>query len=431
MSRRRVLVLSYFYPPHGGGGVHRVLGFTRHLPEYGWDCTVVCGGAEDFWIVDDRLLERVPPGTRVVRVPGGTPLGAWLRVRRQARGTRPRQEFGWLRRLADFWLVPDPYVPWAARGRAAAARLLAGGGFDALLSTSPPDSLHLAAAALRGRFRVPWVADFRDPWMGLYHRRPPSAWHARRQAALERRVLAGADLVITASRTHAGMLQSRPDPPRRVRHLPNGFEPDPAAPAAESHPDPGVFRIVFTGTLTKMPDTEVVLEALHELLARRPEARRRIRVTLAGPFDTGYRDRAVSLGLTPGIVAFPGPLPHAESRALQRDADVLVMWKMERMEATVPGKLYEYLDSGRPVVGLLAAGDEAAELLERAGGIRVDPGDRAELALVLDRMYAAWQERGRTAAARPAWLAAHTRANLARELAGELDTLVAPGEPPR
>ena len=424
---RRLLVLSYFYPPHGGGGVHRVLGFTQHLPAHGWDCTVVCGGAEDYWIVDDRLLARVPESTLVVRVPGGSPLGAWLRVRRQDRGVRPQRAFGWMRRLADFWLVPDPYVTWAKRGAAAAARLLAQGGYDALLSTSPPDSVHLAAAALRERFALPWVADFRDPWMGLYHRRPPTAWHARRQAELEWRVLERADLVLTASRAHARTLESRALRPRRVRHLPNGYELDAGAgvPGAESTAGVPVFRIVFTGTLTKMPDAEVLLEALHELLARRPEARRRVRVTLAGPFDTGYRDRAVSLGLAPGIVSFTGPRTHAESRALQRGADLLVMWKMERMEATVPGKLYEYLDSGRPVVGLLGAGDEAAALLERAGGPRIDPGDRAGLAAEIERRYVEWQERGSAESRRPDWLDAHTRARLAGELAAELDGLVA------
>ena len=360
------------------------------------------------------------------KMAGGSPLAAWLTLRRGDRGKRSQSVFGILRRCSDFWLVPDPYVTWARRGGAAAARLIERGGFDAMLSTSPPDSVHLAAARLRERFGLPWIADFRDPWMGLHHRAPPTAWHRARQTALEGRVLERADLVITATRAHADLLEARVGArPRRVVHLPNGFEPGPETDALPERDDAEKFLLVFTGTVAKMPDAYVFLEALHELLGRRPEARRRVRAILAGPYETGYADRAVALGLTPGIVAFAGPLAHDEARALQRRADLLVAWKMERMEATVPGKLYEYLDSGRPLLALLEERDEAAALVERAGGTRLRPGARAELATTLERRYMEWKERGRAPSRRPDWLAAYTRASLAARLAAELERVCA------
>src|SRR5438093_5245378 len=98
---RRLLVVCYFYPPLGGGGVHRVLGFTRHLPRHGWECTVVCAGADDYWVHDETLLARVAPGTEVMRVPGGSAPAAWLRWRRGDRGQRPARLFSGLRRLSD------------------------------------------------------------------------------------------------------------------------------------------------------------------------------------------------------------------------------------------------------------------------------------------------------------------------------------------
>jgi len=424
---RRLLVLSYFFPPHAGGGVHRVLGFTRYLPAHGWECTVVCAGERDFWVHDPSLLKRIDPRTEVVRVPGGSAPAAWLRMRRNESGSRSQETFGVLRRLADWWLIPDPYIGWSARGRAAGERMLARGRFDAMLSSSPPDSVHLAAAALKQRFGLPWVADFRDPWMGLHHRTPPTAWHAGRQSALEQRVLERADVVLTATRAHADLLEGRSaGRAQRVVHLPNGFEPNDAAVAAEDV-DPERFLIVFTGTLFRMPDAEIFLEALHEMLAHDPAARRRVRVRFAGPYETGYADRSIALGLTPGIVDFLGPIAHADTRALQRRADLLVLWKMERMEATVPGKLYEYLDSGRPLIALLADRDDAALLLERTAGERVAPGDRAGLIAALERHYAQWKDRGRAGAQRPEWLADHTRARLAGRLAAELDTVVGAG----
>ncbi len=422
--RRRLLVVCYFFPPLAGGGVHRVLGFTRHLPDHGWDCTVVCAGPDDYWVRDEALEARVRLGTEVIRVTGGSALSAWLRVRRGGGGgRRSGRTFGWLRRLSDWWLMPDSYTGWAARARGAVRARLARGGIDAVLTSSPPDSAHLTAprlAASAGAGALPWVADFRDPWVGLHLRRPPTAWHARRHAALERRVVTAADLVLAASDTHRAQLAASGLPLRGLLHLPNGYEPEPApAPAA----DAAHCTLVFSGTLAQMPDAEVCLEALHEVLAHDARARRELRVHVLGPFEQGYADRAVALGLT-GIVQFEGPRPHAETRARQAAAAALLLWKPRAMPTMVPGKLYEYLDSGRPVIALLEPADEAAALLRADVDVRVDPGDRAALAAALAATLARWRSGVHADAPRPPWLAAHTRAALSARLARELDALV-------
>ena len=443
---RRLLLLCYFYPPLGGGGVHRVLGFTRWLPEHGWDCTVVCAGPEDYWVRDETLMGRIPSGTEVIRVPGGSALSAWLRLKRGrdratgsvtsaaragsgAVGRRSGLVFSGLRALSDWLLLPDSYAGWASRARGVAAARLSRGDVSAVLSTSPPDSVHLAALPLARRSGLPWIADFRDPWIGLHFRRPPTAWHAARQRDLERRVLTGADLVLAASRTHADNLgRGAVSRPRRAVHLPNGYEPDTGGPAPARAADH--FTLVFTGMLSLMPDVEVLFEALHQVLARRPEARRRIRVRLAGPFDTDYEDRAVALGLK-GIVEFTGPLAHGEARALQRAADLLLLWKPRGFHTMVPGKIYEYLDAGRPLLALLEEGDEAEQLVRRAGGTCLPSGDREGLAAEIERRYLAWKEGAGTetqaSPGRPDWLEEHTRSSLSARLATLLDELADAG----
>jgi glycosyltransferase involved in cell wall biosynthesis len=418
-----VLIVCYFFPPLAGGGVHRVLSFVRHLPAHGWDCTVVCAGEHDYWVTDASLEALVPQGTEVIRVAGGSALSALLRLTRAVPGKRSGRTFGSLRRLSDWWLLPDSYIGWARRAVSVASRRIAEGGIDVMLSSAPPDSVHVAARALQRRHRLPWVADFRDPWIGLTFRTPPSAWHRARQAALERDVLEHANAVQVASSTHLRSLGAGSGArieSSRASLLPNGWElesaPPPEAPADAPS---GRFTLVFTGTLSQMPDTDVFLEAVHEVLKRQPAARRSLRARLAGPYESWYADRAVALGLT-GIVDFPGPVSHLESRALQRSADVLLLWKPRGIPTMVPGKLYEYLETGRPIVAVLDAGDEAAELARRGGASVTPPGNREALTEEIERRWIAWRDGARSTGVRPPWLDEYRRDRLAGRLAETL-----------
>jgi hypothetical protein len=179
---------------------------------------------------------------------------------------------------------------------------------------------------------------------------------------------------------------------------------------------------VFTGTLFRTPDTAVFLEALHELLSRRSEARRRVRATLLGPYDHDDRDRAQALGLD-GIVTFAGPRPHHEARARQRDAHLLLLWKPSGTAGRVPGRIYEYLDAARPLLAVLDPADETADIVRRGGGTVIAPGDRARLADELERHYLAWRQGAPIRASRPEWLIEHSRSRLTERLAALLDGL--------
>jgi glycosyltransferase involved in cell wall biosynthesis len=247
---------------------------------------------------------------------------------------------------------------------------------------------------------------------------------------MERSVLEGADRVITASRLHAESLKARlPEgEAHRVLHLPNGFEPvAPPSAAASASLSSDTFLVVFTGTMSQLTDIETLLEAVHDLLARHPEGRRRVRVELLGAHESGYEDRSVALGLK-GIVRFLGPRTHTETRALQRRADVLMLLKPHGpgFRAMVPGKLYEYLEARRPIVALIEEGDEAAELLRRAEQPILPPGRREPLTDELERRYLAWRAEGRAADTDFPGLSAYERRQLAERLAGTLDDLARP-----
>jgi hypothetical protein len=182
---------------------------------------------------------------------------------------------------------------------------------------------------------------------------------------------------------------------------------------------------VFTGTLFRMAQTTVFLDGLARWLASAPPARADVAVVLAGPYEDAAAARARALGLE-GVVRFAGPLAHDVVRALQMRADLLLLWKPDGpgYRTMVPGKTYEYLATGRPLLALLPGADEVSGLLRDADAERLDPFDAGAVADALARRYAVWRRSGTATLPRPAWLAEHTRARLAARLADVLDTVV-------
>jgi len=420
-AMHRVLIVSHFFPPHGGGGVHRALAWARHLPAFGWNVTVLAAGPSGSGLRDESLLERVPESTEIMRV------DAWSRVaslRDRAAGSGGD---GTLRALARILLVPDSYRAWGTPAIRAGRKRIAQGDIDVLISTSPPETAHLVGESLARRARLPWIADFRDPWVGLHYRKPATPLHDWLHRSMERRVLERADRVLCASRAHEEQVLRTLGPlsGERVVFLPNGIETD-TGPAAVAAAKPGSrARIVATGTLTEVPALLSFVDALARRIESHPRLAAQIEVVLAGPHDSLLPERVRARGLE-RVVSLPGALPHAEARALQRSAAVLLFARNEGpgYRAMVPGKLYEYLDARRPLVAMVDGGD-AAELAREAGGAVFGPeeGDAALDAALL----AALGEPGAPLPDLPAIehrLAGRTRRGLAAELAGILDRVI-------
>ena len=243
---------------------------------------------------------------------------------------------------------------------------------------------------------------------------------------MERRVLMAADRVLCASRTHeqAILAEFGGTVASRLVFLPNGIEIEGAEPVTRESAAHGRKRIVTTGTLVDVPALFAFLEALARRLAREPALAERIEVVLAGPHDAALLHRVETLGLG-RVVRFPGILPHAEARALQRAADTLLFVRNEGpgYAAMVPGKLYEYLDARRPLVAMVAP-SEAADLAREAGAVVVAPheGDRAVTAALADPAAGAGAPSPDPAAI-ARLLAGRSRRELAQQLAHVLDSL--------
>jgi glycosyltransferase involved in cell wall biosynthesis len=396
---RRVLFLAYYFPPVGGGGVQRSRKFVEYLPAFGYRPVVVTRPVDDAldWAPDDdSLTASIPRGTEVVRVRGPEPpLSRW-----HSRTER------WLR-------ITEPRVRWWIDGAVEAGREAARGA-DVIYASMSPFGSGEAAARLARETGTPWVADLRDPWALDEWLVYTTALHRRLEMRRMGRVLASASaIVMNTPEATAQLVRHFPGlDAERVFTIPNGFDPDDFAPPAPVRDD-GAFRIVHAGWvhtasgrrhgrlrlvrrllggavrgLDVLTRSDVfLLQAVEQLLEKRRELRGTVEVHLAGVAPRAA-DRPSD------VVRRHGYLPHADTIALMRSADLLFLPMHDlpagRRARIVPGKTYEYLASGRPILGAVPDGD-ARDLLERAGtALLCRPRDVAAMRRLLEREVDRW-----------------------------------------
>ena len=416
--RLRVLFAAFYYPPTGGGGVERTIQFSRRLPELGVDVEMLVPTDAKWLAEDPGSVERIPPHVIVHRIPYRGPS---LRV---LPGQRIREAPSALHRAAlrarlapQRLLLPDANAPWLADLVPAAVRLLRTGRYDALVTTTPPHSVAVAGRLIRARVDVPWIADWRDPWLthaDLDLSRPDVRAKQAAIARLARWCVGGMDAASVVDHAEDEVRGLRPDLPLAV--IPNGVDLEEVG-RVERRPDAARCTFAFTGWFFGDRSPRVLLEAAAALLGDRPDLRDVLRLRFVGGFPDADRARVAALGLD-GVVAIEPPVPHAEALQIQADADVALIFMQDgggHGAKFLPGKVWELLASGRPVLALVPPDGAAARELAAVAAEVVAPGDVAGARAALERLVDRWR-RGDLAA--PALLDA-VRARISRQAQAE------------
>ncbi|HYM83426.1 MAG TPA: glycosyltransferase family 4 protein [Candidatus Dormibacteraeota bacterium] len=433
-------MVAYFFPPLGGVGVQRTLKFVRNLREAGWRSVVLTAADPPYPVRDPGALAEVPGDTEVVRTRCPEPAGLVARLaprHTSARATtsRPavarigplraalRAGASWWIRLARAILFPDEQVLWHPFATRAARAVMQRRRIDAIYSTSPPVTGHLIARSIRGSSGRPWVADFRDPWVGNAFADRPSRLRDRLQRWLERRIVHDADRVVLATPSMARDFERRyPDLLGRFVCIENGYDRSELTDLPAVPRDPGRFTIVYSGSIYGERELVLFLDGLELLASRRPDLRDRLLVEFVGRVNV-TNQRAASAYLVPErlgtIVSFTGFLPRREALARMRSGDALLQLIADDpgKERVVGGKLTEYLAFDLPILAVVPRGDARSILEDLDWGVVVDPEPEA-IAGGLERILT---ERPRRGPADPE--RRYDRVTQARRLAALLDEL--------
>lgn len=431
---RKVLVVTYYFPPSGGPGVQRPLKFVRYLREFGWDPVVLTVRPEEAsWPGRDPGLESdVPPGVEVIRTRALDPYAAYARFTGRSRDESVgvgflsedapglRERFArWVR--ANLFL-PDARVGWVGFATRAGRDRVRRGDIDAVVTTGPPQSTHLAGRRIASASTLPWLADLRDLWPDPAYADdlPMTAWARRRDERLRDRTLGEADEIMAVTEGMVSDLEKTLN--RRVHLLPNGYDPSDFE-GVRPHPSDG-FTVLHAGNLSPARNPEALWRVLSK--AVKAGAWPELKVDLVGSVDASVRESIERFGLS-HIVRHTPMVPHDEAVARMLGADVLLLPINHVRGATgiVTGKLFEYLAARRPILCIGPTAGEAAAIIEETdAGVTAGFEDADRIELVLTSWYHAWEAGRPVSGSEDRKVERYSRREQTGRLAAILDDLV-------
>ncbi len=393
---KRVLIISYYWPPAGGSGVQRWVKFAKYFPALGWQPVIYTPDNPEMIAKDDALGADVPPEAEVIRRKIVEPYGIYRSLfGRKGGGTSEVNPIhggkkSLAARLSLFVranaFIPDPRCLWIRPSVRFLKQYLQAHPVDAIVSTGPPQSMHLIARGVARATGIPWVADFRDAWtkMFYYKHLPLTRWADALHRRQERSVLDEATRVVSVSPREQRDFQAMTR--NTVFLLTNGYDPDDYA--ATFTPD-GCFNVTHTGLFAADGNSEALWRVLAAKKAADPAFAQALRIRFSGKTDAAVFASIRASGLGDCLVD-NGYCSHPAAVAEQRGASVLLISLRREPEyaSALPGKVFEYLASRRPVLGVGQPDSVMAEVVRGAGAGEVfDWEDEAGIRTFIDGVW--------------------------------------------
>lgn len=372
MSNKKVLIFTYYFPPAGGVAVQRFLKFSKYLPQFGWEPIIVTVKNGSYPYYDESLLKELSPELKVYRTDTFEPFELYNLLKGQKGKAMPvvsvgaQQKRSLFQRLSEYvranYFIPDARKGWVPYAVKQAEQIIKEYTIDAVITTGPPHSTHLIGLQLKEKYGLKWVADFRDPWIGIFYNNilPRTDSTKQKDKALETQVLQTADLVTVIS---PGMKKEFESRARAIEVVMNGYdEQDFEKPVEQA--GSSVFTIRYVGNLMASQNTSGLWSALKRL----KQEGYHYKLEFIGRVDEVIKESIALNGLTDNST-YVDFVKHQQAINLMQQADMLLFAipDVKDNALILTGKLFEYLASKSNILSYGPVNGNAAEILQSTG----------------------------------------------------------------
>jgi hypothetical protein len=420
---KKILIITYYWPPAGGPGVQRWLKFVKYLPDFDIQPIVYIPENPTYPIVDANLEKEVSEKAIILKNKIFEPyqLASFFsknKTKKISSGIIPNQKKQSFLDKTLLWIrgnlfIPDARVYWVKPSVSYLEKYIVENNIDIIVTSGPPHSLHLIGLSLKQKLNLTWFADFRDPWTTIgYHKSLKlSTRAARKHKALEYQVLNTADTIIVTSKTTKTEFEDITSKPIAV--ITNGYDTEQVAKLSLD----AKFSLAHIGSFLSERNPAILWESLVELLAEIPDFNSHLEIKLIGAVSQEVLETISQFGLNSYLNNL-GYVSHSEAVAHQRNSQVLLLIEInsEETKSIIPGKLFEYMVSNRPIIAIGPANSDFAEIIaETNTGVFFDYTEKLKLKALILKYYNQFLEGNLQSYG--VGLQKYSRKNLTKELA--------------
>ncbi|NQY29194.1 MAG: glycosyl transferase family 1 [Flavobacteriaceae bacterium] len=354
---KKVLIITYYWPPAGGPGVQRWLKFVKYLPEFGVEPIVYCPENPSYPLLDDDLVKEVSDKVTILKQPIFEPyqlasIFSKKKTKTIASGLINTKKQTLVEKLLLYirgnYFIPDARKFWVKPSVNYLSKYIRENGIETIITTGPPHSLHLIGLQLKKQLNINWIADFRDPWttIGYHDKMKLSVASQQKHKLFEKEVLETADNILVTSpstKTEFEVITQKP-----ITVITNGFDDV----KVKRFPLDTKFTLSHIGSLLSGRNPKVLWDSIAELLQENIDFNTHFELKLIGAVSNDVLASIKECGLV-NHVNVMGYISHKEAQIQQRVSQVLLLIEIDSpiTKCIIPGKLFEYLQSNRPILG--------------------------------------------------------------------------------
>jgi len=395
LEQKKLLIITYYFPPAGGPGVQRWLKFVKYLPEFGVQPIVYIPENPTYPIIDEGLRSQISDKVIIIKNKIWEPyqlasVFSKKKTKKISSGIFPHKKKQTFLDKTFLWIrgnlfIPDARVFWIKPSVSYLEKYIQENDIDIIVTSGPPHSLHLIGLELKQKLNVKWFADFRDPWTTIgYHKALRlSGYAAKKHKELEQKVLNAADKVIVTSKTTKTEFQAITNKPITV--ITNGYDVE----NVEKQTLDSKFTLAHIGSFLSDRNPNFLWECLVELLTEIPNFKSHLEIKLIGAVSQEVLDSIEDFKLK-GYLNLLGYVSHHEAISHQKKSQVLLLIEInsEDTKSIIPGKLFEYMVSNRPIIAIGPQGSDFADIIKETNtGVFFDYTEKEKLKSVILDFY--------------------------------------------